>query len=167
MGVGGARSRAVVLLLLAICLVTGCTNEGRPRAQPSPEKSPSAQPITIASLGLSFELPPSFGVAESDEFLFLARSVYPPGLLTIEPDRPAVIGHEAEGDETLTSVTIVGVDAVVVSNAVLEGLPEELEARELLVANGDRSFTLIMSALEPELPRLWRRFIASVDIRKV
>ena len=155
----------MTLLVLLVSLSSGCQRSAQPSSQPSPAGSSADRRITIEAFQLSFQLSPSFQVVEEPDIVFLARSAFPRGLLTIEPDEPSVIGHEAEGGETLTSVTIDGVDAVVVHNAVLEDLPEGLEARQLLVANGQRSFSLIMSAVEPELPRLWRRLIATVEIR--
>lgn len=162
--------KTLLLLIVVLCLAPGCPNADRGYAPNTQAVSPgptSARWITIERLHLSFRLPPSFEVIEGEDFMFLARSDNPPGVLSIEPDAPGVIEHQPEAEESVTPVDIDGVDAVIVSDAVLEGgLPPGVEARELLVANGDRSFTLIMSTVEAELPSLWDELIASLTIEQ-
>jgi hypothetical protein len=120
--------------------------------------------ITIDSLGLSFKLPPVLQVAEDPGLLFLARSIAPPAVFSIDRDNPAVVNHEPQPGESVAPADFAGVDAVIVTNATLKDLPADVAAMELLVANGDRSFTVILSAPEPALGLLWRKFIASVRI---
>lgn len=156
------------LLIFAAWFLGACTVPDGPASAPVPE-APSDSPtaarsITIETLGLSFQLPPPFEVIEHEDFLFLARSDEPRGVFSIEPEMPDVIEHEPEGEESVETTEIDGVDAMIVTDAVLEGLPPGVAARELLVANGDRSFSLIMSAAEEELPSLWEEFINSVAI---
>lgn len=166
---GGAPIR-IPLLIVAVWLAAGCTvpdgPASAPTSRPSSESSRDARSITVESLGLSFQLPAPFEVIEHEDFTFLARSDEPRGVFSIEPDEPDVIEHEPEGEESVATTEIDGVDAVIVSDAVLEGLPPDIAARELLVANGDRSFSLIMSAEENELPPLWEEFITSVKIEQ-
>jgi hypothetical protein len=139
-----------------------------PRADPRPGHSIGPDgTITVDGLGLSFELPPSFDVAEEPDFVFLARSFSPPSVFSIDVDAPSVVEHEPEGGESVAPARIPGVDAVVVTDAALEGLQPGLEARELLVSNGDRSFTVIMSAPESEIASLWKVFISSVAVEPV
>ncbi|HEX2294066.1 MAG TPA: hypothetical protein VHN37_02025, partial [Actinomycetota bacterium] len=136
------------------------------------DRAPSSPPtytaagrsVTIESLRLSFELPASFEVVENEELVFLARSFESRGVLSIQRDTADVVRHEPEGEESVAPADIEGVDAVVVTDAVLAGLPAGVAARELLVANRERSFTVILSAAEPALPRLWDDFISSVRI---
>ena len=73
-----------------------------------------------------------------------------------------MIDHGARPGESLTSVTVGGHGAVVVTRAAVEGLPPGIEARELLVDNGDRSFSVVLSAEVAELPQLWAAFFASL-----
>lgn len=56
------------------------------------------------------------------------------------------------------------VGAVVVAYVVLEGLPAGISANELLVSNGDQSFSVIMSAETADLSELWDVFIHSVAV---
>lgn len=161
---------AVVSSLLLAVVVATCTacidlDPAVPRAEP--EHTHSVAPegtITIDSLGLSFELPSSFDVVEEPDLVFLARSYSPPAVFSIDTDTPAVADHEPEGGESVAPAGIEGVEAVIVTDAELEGLQPGLEARELLVGNGERSFSVIMSAHESEVASLWKEFIKSVDI---
>jgi len=57
------------------------------------------------------------------------------------------------------------VDAQVVTNAVLDGLPPGIAANELLVGNGSQSFSVIMSASPSDLGDMWGPFVASVQVK--
>lgn len=159
-------------LLLCLLLVAGASCGGIPIEEPESlrteelrcDPASSNGSITIHCFGLSFRLPPSFEKAEDPELVFLARSVSSHAVLSIDRDLPNVTEHKPEGQESIESADIDGVDAVIVTNAFLEGLAPELEARELLIANGDRSFSVIMSAREEDLPSLWEEFMGSVRI---
>ena len=83
-------------------------------------------------------------------------------MFSVDPDDPSVIDHSARPSESLASVTVGGHRAVVVTRAAVEGLPPGIEARELLVENGDQSFSVILSAEIAELPQLWNAFFASL-----
>lgn len=135
-------------------------------AQSSADPVPSNGSVEVESLGLSFELPGSFQMSEgAPGFEFLAKSLQHHSVLSIATDEPDVVSaFEPEGGESVAPADIPGVDAVVVTDAVLEGLQPGLEARELLVANGDQSFTLIFSAREPDLPELWEGVMDSLRI---
>jgi hypothetical protein len=85
-------------------------------------------------------------------------------IFTIDRNSASVVDHQPEGAESLTRSRINGHDAVTIRNAVVEGLPPGIVANELLVANGSRSFSVIMSAKERDLPRLWSEFVSSVRI---
>jgi hypothetical protein len=123
--------------------------------------------ITIPALHLSFRLPASFKVGEHPKLSFIARSADPPGVFSIAREMPSVVNHEPEGDESVRPAKIEGVEAMIVNDAVLEGLPAGIVARELLVANGDASFSAILSSTRSEQPRLWDRFIGSVRIESL
>ena len=168
---GGRASKGCILIALVLGTCVGCTNddpsaspESARTTTPPTEASTPSNSITIDSLGLSFDLPPNFEEFKDPKLLFLARSADPPSVLSIAPDTPDIVDHEPQGGEILTSTRIDGVEAVIVEGAELEGLPPSVAARELLVANGNRSFTLIFSASETELPALWEGFIESVEI---
>ncbi len=168
---GSTKTTAGFLLVLvlgtsAACLGPPSIDPGLPRERPQCDPVVENGSVTIDCLGLSFRLPPSFEAAEDRELVFLARSTAPPATFSIQGDIPTVIEHEPEGQESVSSIEIDGVDAVVVTDAQLEGLPAGLAARELLVANGDRSFTVILSAPESELPSLWKAFMESLEIGK-
>jgi hypothetical protein len=166
-----SKSRASPLLL-ALVLATSAACVSIPTEVPESlrtEESPchpvaTERSITIDCLGLSFRLPPSFEEGGDAGLVFLARSVSPPALFTIDRDSPNVIEHEPEAQETIVPADIDGVNAVVVNNASLENLAPGLEARELLVANGDRSFSVIMSTRRENLSSLWEEFMRSVRI---
>lgn len=118
----------------------------------------------VESLGLTLRLPDAYVPVDGPDYAFAARRANPQSFLTISPDAPTVIDHEPEDGEQLTPVVIDGVDALIVLDPALDGLPDHVGAAELLVANGDRSFSAIMSAPKPELPGLWEAFVASVSI---
>ena len=74
-----------------------------------------------------------------------------------------MIDHGAEPGESLSSLTVGGHPAVLVSHAAVGGLPPGIEAKELLVENGEQSFSMILSAERTELPALWDALFASVS----
>lgn len=156
------------LLVVALSGGAAC-DKGAPLedavARPSASPVPSDGPVEVESLGLSFELTGSFETSEGPGFELLAKSLQHHSVLSIANDQPDVVeAFEPERGESVAPADIPGVDAVVVTDAVLEGLQPGLEARELLVANGDRSFTLIFSAREADLPELWEGVMDSLSI---
>lgn len=167
-----ATSAIALVLAFVVWLGAGCRNgdsspsSGSPRTTATSDPYATPVPVTIESLGLSFTLPPYFQVVEGHpDFLFLARRPFPRAIFSIEPDSPRVIEHEPRPGETVEPTNIDGVDAVIITGAFLERLPSGVAANELLVANGDRSFTAILSAPEPELAALWEVFISSVRVQ--
>jgi hypothetical protein len=122
------------------------------------------QPFEIESLGLTFSLPATFETASDPELLFLARSRRPPAIISIDADSESVTDHVADPGEVVSDLPLPGVDAVVVTNAVLEGLPAGISANELLVSNGEHSFSVIMSGVQPQLAEQWDVFIRSIVV---
>ena len=72
--------------------------------------------------------------------------------------------YDARSCETVSETEIDGVEAVIVLNAALEGLPPGVVSNELLVANGSRFFSLILSTAAPDLAPIWDGVLASVTI---
>lgn len=171
---GHSTSLAVALLALLIFVLGGCTSDG---SEADTAASPQSDPTTVSEapsdvgtaydidgLGLQFDLPASFASAEDETLLFLARSVRPPAIFSINPASPGEILHDAETGETVTPLTFGDVHAIVVLNAVVEGLPPGIAANELVVANGARSFSLILSAPPTDLADLWEPFVESISV---
>lgn len=151
----------------------GCTS-GEPGAADGSDRTtqPSVEPsgaddgrIEVASLGLSLRLPASFDVVDDPDLVLLARSARPPAILSIAGDSSDVVEHDAEDGETVAATAINGVEALVVTNAVLDGLPPGIVSNELLVSNEDRSFSLILSTGEQDLPAMWDEILSSITIR--
>ena len=162
-------------MMAAFCLTLspGCTSgESAGDRVPAPTSGATTtsngvrQPrdSAVDSLGLTFRLPWSFGSVPHPDFAFLARSYEPQSIFSIDHDSPDIVDHQPEGAESLTRSRISGHDAVTIRNAVVEGLPPGVIANELLVANGSRSFSVIMSARARDLSPLWNEFIRSVRI---
>ena len=156
----------------ATVVLAACTS-GSSSAGSTPSATRGRKPSTttlslpagsfaVSALGIRFQLPESFTQDANPDFGFLARSETPRAVFSVDPDDPSVIDHGARPGESLTSVTVGGHGAVVVTRAAVEGLPPGIEARELLVDNGDRSFSVVLSAEVAELPQLWDAFFASL-----
>lgn len=128
---------------------------------PAPEGTVAFE---VEALGLRFLLADSYSDFEDPSLLFLARSNNPPSVFTIAGDDPSVVNYPGRPGETVIEAELDGLTAVVIFDAALEGLPDGLSANELLVANGDRSFTVIMSAPTDELGNLWDIFMLSVSV---
>jgi len=118
----------------------------------------------VPSLRVRFTLPPSFVHYDEPDFAFLARSTDPKSVFSIERDSADVIDHRAERGETLVPMAIDGHRAVLVQHARIDGLLPGVVGNELLVANGTRSFSVIMSAYAPSFPPLWAAFAPTVHI---
>lgn len=168
--------RPLLLLATGLIVSAGCGNSG-----PTVENRTSATTTTVAAdttqvpadatqfaveaIGLTFVLPISFEEAAEPELLFLAHSMTPRAVVSIDEDVPKVINHPARPGETLTEIDLNGVSAVVVTDAAIEGLPAGISANELLVSNGQWSFTVIMSGVSEALPELWDVFLRSVVVQ--
>lgn len=166
--------RLALLLAAGALLLASCSDGGRTTSasesttttasSATTEASGSGDGIDVESIGLRLVLPESFEVADEPTLLLLARSDSPPAVLSIAAEAESVLDHEPEGDEIVTVESIDGVDVTVIRNAVLPGLPEGIAANELLVANGDRSFSLVFSTVEAELEPLWDEIFGSLEI---
>lgn len=121
--------------------------------------------FAVDSLGLNFRLLTAFAKIDDPSFVFLARSQDPRAVFSIDSDSPAVVDHTARAGEKLSDLEISGVKTVVVNHAAVDGLPPGIEANELLVANGGRSFSVIMSSAVADLPRLWTSFVGSISFK--
>ena len=124
----------------------------------------AARDYYVESLGVSFDLADSFEEYEPDGLAFGARSLRPQALITIAPESTAIVQHDAELGETVVALTISGHDAQEITNASIDGLPDGISANELFVENGDRSFSVIMSAESAALDELWNEFFTSVTV---
>ncbi len=111
-----------------------------------------------------FRLPESFGALDDADYAFLARSMSPRSVFTISEESPEVTDHVLEPGESVSELDFGTVRAVVVADAVIEGIPAGISANELLVSNGDQSFSVIMSAETADLSELWDVFINSVAV---
>jgi hypothetical protein len=125
--------------------------------------SGTATAYSIDAFGLRFELPQNFVAADDDELVFLAQSSEPPSIFSIDPEEPGLT-HDPESGESVSEMQLGDVDAQVVTNAVLDGLPPGIAANELLVDNGSQSFSVIMSASPSVLGDMWDPFVASVQV---
>ena len=165
------RQRGLAMLLIGLAVVAlGCTSKEETSPNPASESSVvqtsdpgSGEGMTaVDALDLSLRLPPSFEVASDPELALLARSLSPRAILSISPESSSISDHQAEPGETVERVTIAGRDAVVVSNANVDGLPTTIVANEILVSNGENSFSLILSSDAASLSAMWQPTIESI-----
>jgi hypothetical protein len=122
----------------------------------------------VDELGISFALDRFEADPGADpDYAFLARRAYPQALITIMGERPGSLDDiEAAGDEVVRKITIDGVEAVEITNAILGGGNQPgVSAAELAVDNGDQSFSVIMSAPTPYIDELWAVFMESLSIK--
>lgn len=118
----------------------------------------------VDALRLRFVLPRNYVAVDNSDFAFLARSYGPLSIFSIDREDPGIIDHDPEAGESLSEMRLGDADAKVVTNAVVDGLPPGIAANELLVDNGSRSFSVIMSARPSDLSGMWQTFIASVHV---
>jgi hypothetical protein len=164
--------RGTVVWAIAALLAAGCASEATldgatlsARDTVLESAGDAGHPFEVPSLGLTFRLPESFVVADDPGLDFLARSLQPRAIMSIAGESSDTVEHEPEVGETVIPTTIAGVEAVVVENAAIDSLPVGVVANELLVANGDDSFSLIMSSDPGDLPTLWNDLLGSIAIR--
>jgi hypothetical protein len=168
-----------VTLLVTVAVLTGCQTSADVRAvrsvapvggttpQNGPDTTdPAGQHFEVEQFALEFTLPDSFSEIDPGSLDWAARSMAPQAYFTIaaEDDDPDLLLPEPEPGEVVVALSIDGHDAVEITNAHLDGLPEGIAAAELYVANGDRSFSVIMSAPEDSLVALWETFMSSVSV---
>ncbi|MEQ1702726.1 MAG: hypothetical protein ABMA25_21670 [Ilumatobacteraceae bacterium] len=121
--------------------------------------------FSVAALGLTFSLADSYEQEADGDYAFSALSVSPRSFFTIYAEPPDIADHPPRPGEELQSIDLgPGITAVVVLDAAIEGLPAGVSANELLVSNGDRSFSVIMSSISANLDEFWSVFIASVQV---
>ena len=168
MSLNKVRAATCAALLLAGACTSGSSSGSASRDATSETSSRGTTVVgadtDVSSLGLRMRLPSSFVVVSDPRLAFLARSSNPPAILSIDHDSGDVTNHEAEAGETLSSEQIDGLDTVVVTNAAVNGLPPGIVANELLVSNGSRSFSLILSAGSSDLAAIWPGLLASIQI---
>jgi len=163
---------AGVVAAAAICLA-GCTTSGSDResgttcdvtttTQPAPADSAA---YTVEQLRLSFRLPQAYQPGTDPDLAFLARSIDPPSIFTI--DGPSGdLGPPPDRDgETSKPITLGCAEGYTITNAAIADLPAGITANELVINDGDRSFSVIMSARSDDLAAAWPVFIDSVAIR--
>ena len=124
----------------------------------------TATSYDVAALSLRFDLPQNYVAVDSDEVVFLARSSEPTSIFSIDRADSGIIAHDSEAGESVSEMRLGDVNAKVVANAVVDGLPPGIAANELLVDNGPQSFSVIMSASPSDLADMWEPFIASVQV---
>lgn len=163
-----------VVALLIVGVAGSCTSDG-PQAETTTSTSSVTAPASetptgtgtayrVDDLDLQFELPASFTSTDNETLIFLARSVDPPAIFSIDSASPDDATHLAETGEAVTPTTLGEVDAVLVLDADVEGLPTGIAANELVVSNGTQSFSVILSAAPADLTELWAPFIASLVV---
>jgi hypothetical protein len=129
--------------------------------------SPSVPTATFSvdELGMQFELPESFRPFDDPDYDFAAVSGSDHGFLSIISAEPDIVGQPVpRAGETHRALPIPGVVATQIEDAAIQGLPDELAANELVVANGDRSFSLILTADVDAIDGIWAVFVSSLTI---
>ena len=89
------------------------------------------------------------------------------GFLTVEPfdgEAPAYDTYPTREGETLSTQMVGEVEVLVVENAALSGLPPGVSANELIVNNGEASFSLILSSDQDALGEAWSTVMDSATI---
>lgn len=176
--VGPRRSRAAILtasIAVVVLLATGCKSDDQgsesvsettaaPATTQVGRKSPA---YSVKEAGLRFDLPDTFQPASNKELLFLAKSLSPRAIFSIDTGSAEdARSYEKRPGETVTPTTIGNVDALIVSNAALEGLPAGIAGNELVIDNGERSVSVIMSAEQADLDVMWDQFIGSLQVER-
>lgn len=130
---------------------------------PSVPDEPSGAGFSVKELGLTFSLADSFEQEADGDYAFSARSMSPRSFFTIYSEPPSITDYSQRPGETVHRIDLgQGVTAVEVLDAAIKDLPSGISANELLVSNGDRSFSVIMSSVAADLDELWSVFVASV-----
>ena len=135
-----------------------------PSISTSPDPASSNAGFDVKSLGVSFTLPASFRASDDPTLAFLARSTNPRAVFSIDHDSANVTKYNPRPGESIATADLAGVHNVVVIHSAMSGLPAGIDANELLVSNGQGSFSVIMSAPAPELPAMWQAFITSIKV---
>jgi hypothetical protein len=164
-GTGTVSPVATVSPLTTTSTVAATTTVTTPATATSvPDVPVDTVAFEVESLGLTFGLPEEFRFYEDPDLLFSARSMRRRSLITIAADSAQVTDYDRRPGETILEPDL-GVDAaLIVTNSAIEGLPADLSANALLVSNGERSFSVIMSGPTTDLPELWAVFIDSFSV---
>ena len=110
-------------------------------------------------------MPKTFDIEEDPDLVFLASSAAFPAILSLAVEEASITEHDAEAGESLETTSIDGAEALIVTNAEVGELPPGVVSNELLVSNGERSFSLIFSSPAEALDEVWEPFVASLSIR--
>lgn len=153
-----------------LLVLIGCSSEGSIDTSTaggvttSRFQAVAGESFAVDSIGLTFELPEPFLSYIDDSYLFAASSSSPRFTFVIDAISTAAADRVAQSGETLSKLQLGAVDAVMVTDVHMEGLPSELSANEILVSNGSMSFHAIMIAVTAKLPELWDFFVRSVEV---
>ena len=96
--------------------------------------------------------------------MFVARSTDPVAVFSIDHGSAEVTTYESRPGEGTSTVDLAGLRNVVVTNSAVSGLPAGIDSNKLLVSNGERSFSVIMSAPAADLAPMWQTFITSIEV---
>lgn len=135
-----------------------------PSTSASPEPASSDAGFDVQSLGVTFTLPASFRTIDEPSLVFIARSTDPPAVFSIDHGSVDVTTYDSRPGEGTSTVDLAGLRNVVVTNSAVSGLPAGIDSNKLLVSNGERSFSVIMSAPAADLPPMWQTFITSIEV---
>jgi len=116
----------------------------------------------VDRLGITFQLPGNFVETSEPDYEFSARSLRPQAFFSIYAESASITDFPPRAGETHHQLDLGAGGAVEIVSAAIEGLPEGIGANELLVSNGDQSFSVILSAPDTALDELWAVFIGSI-----
>lgn len=118
----------------------------------------------VPELGIRFLLPEEFEETSDPDYAFAARLRQPTAFFTIYAEPADITDFAPRPGETRTELDLGADRAIAIENAAVSGLPAGVSSHELLVSNGDRSFSVILSAPTSIIDELWRVFIGSISI---
>lgn len=114
----------------------------------------------LPQYGFQFIVPEPLVATPTDDYDFRAVSTNPKGLLTVLDCGDCTLDGEPEADEVFTSDEIDGVPVLIVENANLD-MPDGVASNELIVADDQRNFSIIMS-VEGDIGPVWDEFVDSI-----
>lgn len=167
------RIAALAAAILVIPVLAGC-DPAAPEPDPTSavgtasaaETAPAGTEQVLDEFGLTFALPEGFETYDGG-MAFSAQRANPQGFLTIDPMQggaPPYDTYPAREGETLEILTLGEVEVLVIKGAALSGLPTGVSANELVVDNGDASFSVVLSSEADALDDAWSTFLDSVVI---
>lgn len=116
--------------------------------------------VNLPQFGLQFQVPAPFVETPEADYDFSATSVDPQGFLTILDCGDCTLELPTREGETHRELVKDGVPAVIIENAALD-LPDGVTANELVVVDGQRNFSVIMS-FAGDIAPVWTAFIDSI-----